>query len=216
MGPHIFNSVSSTLTPTCSNFVVLSACSVNMVSVQRNVCGLFWVEGGWRSEQLSLCSHLEILLPSAVALCHSNHTQTLDPTTAEQNIPFKHCFRWVCKHESKTSSFRVCLLFSKSEHVMQLIFMSNLIINVSPFFLIIPTPRGLKFIMYTCKPNWLRYIKPIVARLKCWRREWSIALSVWPVCPRAWGQAVCVCSAGGPERAQGLIWVPEFSRADGW
>ncbi len=48
-----------------------------------------------------------------------------------------------------------------------------------PFFFIIPTPRGLKLIVYTCKPNWLIiYIKHIVARLKCWRREWSIALCV--------------------------------------
>lgn len=81
MGQHMFNSVSSTLTPVHSNS---SACSVNMLSVQRNVLSrmsvvssgtLLWVEGGgWRSEQLSLCSHLEILLPSAVALCQSDHT----------------------------------------------------------------------------------------------------------------------------------------------
>ncbi len=157
MGQHIFDSVSSTLTPTRSNFVAPSAWCKHGVCAKecppQNVGGLFWhsAPGGGGLEvraAVLVLSSWDPFTHSCRSLPLRSHlSQTLDPTTAEHNIPFKHCFTWVCKHESKT--FQVCLLFSKSEHVMQLVFMSNLIINVSPiffFFCLIPTPRGIKCI----------------------------------------------------------------------
>lgn len=96
MGQHIFDSVSSTLTPTRSNFVASSACSVNMVSVQRNVLprmswSLLALCSGWRGaggQSSCLCSHLEILLPTAVALCHSDHTCLRLSTPQQLNTPY--------------------------------------------------------------------------------------------------------------------------------
>lgn len=43
----------------------------------------------------------------------------------------------------------------------------------------------------------------------------GVLLSVCVLCVREHEdrQCVCVCSAGGPERAQGLIWVPEFFKS---
>ncbi len=125
MGQHIFDSVSSTLTPTCSNFVVSSACSVNMVSVQRNVLPrmsvvssgtLLRVEGGWRSEQLSLCSHLEILLPTAVALCHSDHTclRLLTPQQLNTTYPLNTVLDECASMNLKLSKF-VC--FSANQNM---------------------------------------------------------------------------------------------------
>lgn len=67
-----------------------------------NVGGLVWRSApsgreGSGSERQFLCSHLEIVLPSAVALCNTDHTcfRALTPTAEHSTQHFKHAVKRV-------------------------------------------------------------------------------------------------------------------------